>query len=194
MSVRAWSIVTLTGVGILAAPLVWNPPLGHLNLVLTRLGALAFGGGFAMIPLIEREVVAHHAWVTTHEFIDGIALGQVTPGPIMITATYLGYRLGGLVGAVTATAAMFLPSFLILIAVLPRFERIKHHRAVRSMVHGVLAGFIALLVFVLFEFARASLDGWKTVAIALAAAIALWRKVDLLLVVAGAAVVSVLIL
>ncbi len=184
----------LVGAGLLWAPYAWNPALGHLDLVLAKLGGLAFGGGFTLIPLIQQEVVAHYAWLTTREFIDGIALGQVTPGPIMITATFLGYRIAGLPGAVMSTAAVFFPSFLILMAVLPRYDRIKRQPAVQWMIHGVLAAFIALLMFVLLEFARASLDDWKTVAIASAAAIALWRKVDLLLIVAAAVPVSVLFL
>jgi chromate transporter len=182
------------GIALLAAPFAWNPLLGQLDLVLARLGAIAFGGGFAMIPLVQREVVAQHAWVTTREFMSGIALGQVTPGPIMITATFLGYRLGALPGALLATMAMFVPSFFILMAVLPWFERIKRYPAVQWAIQGVLAAFIALLVFVLVEFARVSLEGWKTVAIASAAAIALWRDVDLGLVIGAAVIVSALIL
>jgi chromate transporter len=193
LSARAWTIAVLVGAGLLWAPFAWDPALGYLDLVLMRLGALAFGGGFTLIPLVQREVVAQYAWLTTREFIDGIALGQVTPGPIMITATFLGYRIGGLPGAVTSTAVVFFPSFLVLMAVLPRFDRIKRQPVVQAMIHGVLAAFIALLVFVLLDFARASLDDWKTVAIACAATIALWRKVDLLLIVAAAVLVSVLV-
>jgi chromate transporter len=193
VSRRGWAITVLAGAGLLSAAFAWHPTLGYLDLVLMKLGALAFGGGFTLIPLVQREVVAQHAWLTTREFIDGIALGQVTPGPIMITATFLGYRIAGLPGAVLSTVVVFFPSFVILMAVLPRYDRIKRLPAVQAMVHGVLAAFIALLVFVLLEFARASLDDWKTVAIGSAAAIALWLKVDLLIIVAAAVLVSLLL-
>ena len=157
-----------------------------------KLGALAFGGGFTMIPLIQHEVVEHAGWLTTREFIDGIALGQVTPGPIVITATFVGYRIGGLLGAVTATMAVFLPSFLILMATLPRYDRIKALRPVRWMTHGVLAAFIALLAFVLLQFGQASLVDGKTWALALGAAAALWWEVDLLVIVGATAILSIL--
>jgi chromate transporter len=185
-------IAAVLAVALVAGPRLWAPALAELNLALMQLGALAFGGGFTLVPLIQREVVEHRGWLTTREFIDGIALGQVTPGPIVITATFVGYRIAGLAGAVASTAAVFLPSFLVLMAALPHYDRIKRLRAVRWMIQGVLAAFIALLLSVLVEFARASLVDWKTVGLATAAAIALWWKVDLLLIVGGAAILSVL--
>jgi chromate transporter len=193
MTVRAWMIAAVLGVALLAGPRFWAPALAELNLTLMKLGALAFGGGFTLVPLIQREVVEHRGWLTTREFIDGIALGQVTPGPIVITATFVGYRIAGLAGALGATVAVFLPSFLVLIAALPHYDRIKRLRAVRWMIQGVLAAFIALLLSVLVEFSRASLVDWKTVGLAAAAALALWWKIDLLLIVAGAAMLSILV-
>ena len=95
MTVRAWMIAAVLAVALLAGPRLWAPALAELNLTLMKLGALAFGGGFTLIPLIQHEVVEYHGWLTTREFIDGIALGQVTPGPIVITATFVGYRLRG---------------------------------------------------------------------------------------------------
>jgi len=193
MTVRAWVIAAVLAVALLAGPRVWAPALAELNLTLMKLGTLAFGGGFTLVPLIQHEVVEHRGWLTTREFIDGIALGQVTPGPIVITATFVGYRIAGLAGAVGSTVAVFLPSFLILMAALPHYDRIKRLRAVRWMIQGILAAFIALLLSVLVEFGRASLVDWKTAALATAAALALWWKIDLLLIVAGAAIFSILV-
>jgi chromate transporter len=87
-----------------------------------------------------------------------------------------------------------LPSFLVLVAALPHYDRIKRLRAVRWMIQGVLAAFIALLLSMLVEFGRASLVDWRTVGLAAAAVIALWWKIDLLLIVAGAAMLSILVL
>jgi chromate transporter len=193
MSARTWAGAVALAAALAGVPQLWNPTLGHLNLVLMKLSALAFGGGVTMIPLIQHEVVERAGWLTTREFIDGIALGQVTPGPIVITATFVGYRVGGLLGAVAATAAVFLPSFVVLLAALPHYDRIKRARLVRWMIHGVLAAFIALLVSVLLRFGPASLVDWKTWALALAAAAALWWEVDLLAIVGATAIISILV-
>jgi chromate transporter len=193
MSRQAWCAAAALAIALAWAPRLWNPTLGQLNIALMKLGALAFGGGFTMIPLIQREVVEQAGWLTTREFMDGIALGQVTPGPIVITATFVGYRVGGLLGAVTSTMAVFLPSFLILMATLPRYDRIKALRQVRWMTHGVLAAFIALLASVLLQFGQASLVDWKTWVLALGAAAALWWEVDLLVIVGATAILSILV-
>jgi chromate transporter len=193
MRARGWIVAALVGAALVWGPQLWDPVLGQLNLLLMKLGLLAFGGGFTLIPLIQQEVVGRLGWLSTREFIDGIALGQVTPGPIMITATFVGYRIAGLMGAVASTLAVFFPSFLVLVGTVPHFDRIKRQRTVQWMIRGVLAGFIGLLVFVLWQFGQASLVDWKTWALAAAAFIALWRKVDLLVTVGAAALLSVVI-
>jgi chromate transporter len=193
MRARGWIVAALVGAALVWGPQLWDPVLGQLNLLLMKLGLLAFGGGFTLIPLIQQEVVGRLGWLSTREFIDGIALGQVTPGPIMITATFVGYRIAGVVGALASTLAVFFPSFLVLVGAVPHFDRIKRLRTVQWMIRGVLAGFIGLLVFVLLQFGQASLVEWKTWALAVAAFIALWRKVDLLVIVGVAALLSILI-
>jgi chromate transporter len=193
VSRRAWASALGLAIVLAGAPRLWNPTVGDLNVVLMKLGALAFGGGFTMIPLIQHEVVERAGWLTTREVIDGIALGQVTPGPIMITATLVGYRVGALLGALTSTGAVFFPSFVILMAALPHYDRIKRWPPVRWMIDGVLAAFIALLVSVLLQFGRAALVDWKTCALALAAAAALWLGIDLLPIVGVTAVLSILV-
>ncbi len=120
-------------------------------------------------------------------------MGQVTPGPIMITATFVGYKIAGVVGAGLSTFAVFFPSFLVLVGTVPHYDRIKRLQLVQWMIKGVLAGFIALLVFVLWQFGRASLVDWKTWAIAAAAFLAIRWKVDLLLIVGIVALLSIMI-
>jgi len=193
MSGRGWVIAAFLGMGLVFGPHLWDPVLGQLSLLLMKLGVLAFGGGFTLIPSIQQEVVERLGWLSTREFIDGIALGQVTPGPIVITATFVGYRISGLVGATAATLAVFFPSFLVLVGAVPHYDRIKRLRTVQWMIRGILAGFIGLLVFVLLQFGQASLVDWKTWALAAAAFIALLWKVDLLVIVSVAALLSILV-
>jgi len=142
---------------------------------------------------MQREIVDRFGWMSTREFIDGIALGQVTPGPIVITTTFVGYKAGGPLGALLGTIAVFFPSFLIVTTLAPHFDRIKRWRPIQVMVRGILAAFIAMLLLVAYHFGREVLVDWRTWGAMAAALLALWRKVDLLIIVGvGAAVSAVL--
>lgn len=117
----------------------------------------------------------------------------MTPGPIVITATFVGYKAGGLLGALLGTVAVFFPSFLIVTTLAPHYERIKRSRPIQVMVRGILAAFIGILLFVGYPFAQEALVDWKTWGLMAVAWIALWRKVDLLLLVGVGAVLSVVL-
>ncbi len=100
-----------------AIPLIAKLGLAlSLSFIFLRIGAVTFGGGFVMIPEIENEVVNSHHWLTHQEFADATALGQITPGPVLIMATFVGYRVAGILGALFSTICVFLPSFLMTIA------------------------------------------------------------------------------
>jgi chromate transporter len=178
---------------LLVVPLAFAPNLARLNLTFMKVDLMAFGGGFTTVPLIQREVVDRFKWVSTREFIDGIALGQVTPGPIVITATFVGYKAGGVVGALLGTIAVFFPSFLIVTTLAPYYDRIKRSRPIQMMVRGILAAFIGMLLLVAYRFAQEALLDWKTWGLMAAAWIALWMKVDLLLVVGVGVVLSLVL-
>jgi len=193
MTPRARIVAAVVAACVLLLPLTFAPILSSLNLIFMKVDLLAFGGGFTTIPLIQREVVDRFGWVSTREFIDGIALGQVTPGPIVITATFVGYKVGGLLGALLGTIAVFFPSFLVVTTLAPHYDRIKRSRPVQTMVHGILAAFIGLLLFVGYRFGMVALVDWRTWALMAAAWVALWRKVDLLLIVSVGAVLSTLL-
>jgi chromate transporter len=193
MTPRGWVVAAGVALCVLLVPLAFAPVLAQLNLIFMKVDLMAFGGGFTTIPLIQREVVDRFGWVTTREFIDGIALGQVTPGPIVITATFVGYKVGGLLGALLGTIAVFFPSFVVLTALVPYYDRIKRSRPIQVMVRGILAAFLGMLLLVAYHFGREALVDWKTWGVMAAAWLALWRKVDLLLIVGVGAVLSVLI-
>jgi chromate transporter len=193
MTARGWVIAAGVALCVLLAPLAFSPVLAQLNLIFMKVDLMAFGGGFTTIPLIQREVVDRFGWVTTREFIDGIALGQVTPGPIVITATFVGYKAGGLLGAFLGTIAVFFPSFVVLTTLVPYYDRIKRSRPIQVMVRGILAAFLGMLLLVAYHFGREALVDWKTWGVMGLAWLALWRKVDLLLIFGVGAVLSMLV-
>lgn len=171
----------------------FHEPLFQLCMSLSKVGVLAFGGGFTVIALIQYDVVEKFHWVTTKEFLDGIAMGQVTPGPVMITATFLGYKLAGLWGAVMATIAGFSPSFFIITLLMPYYDRLKGMPAVQTIEQGILGSFIGMLALVLVNFGRAALIDLPSALLFFAAFLALLKKVDLLYILLIGAVLSVLI-
>ncbi len=190
MTARGLWVSGILAMCLLLVPLTFAPTLATLNLILMKVDLMAFGGGFTTIPLIQREVVDRFGWVTTREFIDGIALGQITPGPIVITATFVAYKAGGLLGALLGTIAVFFPSFVVITSLVPYYDRIKRIRSVQVMVRGILAAFLGMLLLVGYRFGKEALQGWQTWALMAAAWIALMRKVDLLVIIGAGVLVS----
>ncbi len=179
--------------GIFVVCFLWNPQLSYLALTLSKVGALAFGGGFTIIPLIQYEVVDKFHWVSTKEFLDGIAMGQVTPGPIMITATFLGFKLSGFWGAAMATLAIFSPAFFIVTLLIPHYDKVRGIAAVRIFELGILASFVGMLGLVLYNFGRTTFVDIPTILFAAAAFIALLRKIDLAYILLPGAILSLLV-
>lgn len=124
-----------------------------LALTMTKIDFFAYGGGFASLPLMFHEVVDVHGWLNSSTFLNGIALGQVTPGPIVITATFVGYLLYGIPGAIVATFGMFTPSFLIVIGLAPYYDKIRNSFHFHRVISGILFSFVGLLVSVTIRFA-----------------------------------------
>jgi len=170
-----------------------DPKITDLSISLSKIGALAFGGGFPAIPLIQYEIVDRFHWLSTKEFLDGIALGQVTPGPILITATFVGYKVSSLLGAFMATLGIFFPSFFILVLLIPYHDRLRGVEKVRMMEQGVLGSFIGMLGLVLYNFSRASFVDIPRVLIAAAAFFAIYKKVGLPYILLTGGILSILI-
>ena len=180
-------------IGIIFAVCYWlNAQLSYLAMILSKVGALAFGGGFTIIPLIQYEVVDKFHWVNTKEFLDGIAMGQVTPGPIMITATFLGYKLSGFWGALMATIAIFSPAFFIVTLLIPHYDRLKGMRSVRIIEQGILASFVGMLGLVLYNFGRTTFVDIPSVIFTAVGFIALLKKIDLSYILLIGAILSIL--
>lgn len=168
--------------------------LFNLAAVMLKIDLFAFGGGFASLPLMLHEVVINKGWLDSKTFMDGIALGQITPGPIIITATFVGYMAYGLPGALVATIAIFTPSFFMVITVAPFFDRLKTSVYFMKVINGIFASFVGLLVFVCIKFAMNVPWDVIRILLGLAALAALLRKVDILYIVPLGAVISVFVL
>jgi chromate transporter len=131
---------------------VFRRPLFDLAFLMSRIDLFAFGGGFSALPLMFNEVVHVRGWLDNLTFLDGIALGQITPGPIVITATFIGYLLYGYPGAIIATFFIFLPSFILVIALEPYFARLQRSRYFNRAIRGILYSFVGMLLSVVIHF------------------------------------------
>jgi chromate transporter len=168
-------------------------PLFSLAALMSRIDVFAFGGGFASLPLMFHEVVGVRRWMDGQTFLNGIVLGQVTPGPIVITATFVGYLLHGLFGAVVATVGILLPSFLMVVALSSYFDRLRASAYFNRVIGGVLGSFVGLLFTVTIRFATNVHWGWPHIVLAAGAFLALVLSVDLLWVVLAGTAASIAI-
>jgi len=177
----------------LAGLYIANIKLFKLATLMLKVDLFAFGGGFGSVPLMLHEIVDVRRWIDSKTFMDGIALGQVTPGPIVITATFVGYLMYGFAGALVATVAIFTPSFLILAVVTPFFDRLKTSKYFVGATKGILATFVGLLFYATIKFASAVPWDVIRMLLALGTLTALIRKIDILYVVLAGAVISMII-
>ncbi|HYX43262.1 MAG TPA: chromate transporter, partial [Pyrinomonadaceae bacterium] len=168
----------LRAIGVLAVAMPVLAKLGlliALSAIFLRIGAVTFGGGFVMVPLIKAEVVDNHHWLTPQEFADATALGQVTPGPVLITATFIGYRVAGTLGALVATVSVFLPAFIMTLAAGSSLRRFRANRQVQAFLRGVTPAVVGLLVAAAWSIGRAGIHSWMGVMLAIIAALVLLR-------------------
>jgi chromate transporter len=162
--------------------------------VFCKIGAIVWGGGFAAIPFIQHEVVDVRDWLTAKEFIDGVALGQITPGPVAITATFVGYRVLGIAGAALATIGMFLPSFIILLILLRVYDRIKDHYLVKGFLQGIMPAVVGMLLSAALVIGRESITNLPTATLGLISLVLLLvAKLDPIWLVLGGAAVGLVL-
>jgi len=138
-----------------------------LSSIFLRVGSVTFGGGLVMLPLIEAEVVNTHQWLTHQEFADAAALGQITPGPVLITATFVGYRVAGTLGALIATISIFLPAFVMTIAAASSLRRFRDNEQVQSFLRGIAPAVVGLLLAAALSVGRAGIHSWLGITIML---------------------------
>lgn len=170
-----------------------NRALFDLGILMFRIDLFAFGGGFASVPLMYHEIVDVRSWMKDETFMNGIALGQVTPGPIVITATFVGYFLHGIAGAIVATVSVFVPSFLMVVGIVPYFDRLRSSDYFNRCLSGILASFVGLLLSVTIHFALDVPWDVPRFVLAGAALVALLLRVDVLWVILTGIGISLMI-
>ncbi|MCR4612276.1 MAG: chromate transporter [Lachnospiraceae bacterium] len=123
-----------------------------LFLTFLKIGAFTFGGGYAMIPLIQKEVVTNKKWIEDKDILEIVAIAESTPGPIAINAaTFIGYRIAGFMGALAATLGVVLPSFVIIIVISYILEMFEDFKGVKYAFNGIRAGVLALIIKALYD-------------------------------------------
>ncbi len=151
------------------------PGMWPLFLVFLKIGSVVFGSGYVLLAFLRTDLVLHRAWVTDAQLVDAVAIGQVTPGPVFTTATFLGYLLRGPVGAVVATVGIFLPAFLLVAASGPLIPLIRRSATAGAFLDGVNVASLALMAAVSYQLGRSAIVDWLTVTLVIASAILLLR-------------------
>ena len=181
--------------GVLPATATADAPaasLAQVAMFLLKVGAFTFGGGLTMIAFIQEQVVSQWSWLTPQEFIDGLALGQLTPGPVLMVAAYVGYKVAGLAGAVVGSIAAFLPSFVMMLALLPVFDRARTLKWTRAALRGIAPAVIGVLAVSLVRLApHAVPDVFALATLAATVVILMLWRVNTIKVMLGGAVLGI---
>ncbi|VEP14624.1 Chromate transport protein [Hyella patelloides LEGE 07179] len=122
-----------------------------------QVGSFIFGGGLVIIPLLEFEVVEKLNWLTKTEFLNGVAIGQISPGPVVLTAAFVGYKVAGFFGAITATVSIFTPSFLFIMIATPLLQKIRNYPQVKSFLKGVTPAVLGAIAAAAIPLAQTAL-------------------------------------
>ena len=124
---------------------------GDIAVFFFKVGAFSFGGGLSMLAFMQDQVVNKLHWLTQQQFLDGLALGQLTPGPILMVAAFVGYKTTGFGGALAGAAAIFLPSFVLMLSILPMLERIKRIAWMKAALKGISPAVIGMITLALLK-------------------------------------------
>ena len=147
-----------------------------------KVGAVTFGGGLSIIAFIQDQVVNQFHWITPQQFIDGLAIGQLTPGPIIMVAAYVGYKVAGIAGAAVAAVAIFLPSFALMLSILPFLDRVRRLAWIKAAMRGISPAVIATLAVTIVQLVPHAAPDAFTSAVMLATVIVMlaWKRLPVL--------------
>ncbi len=165
--------------------------LSALFLIFLKIGSVLYGSGYVLLAYLRADFVTRLGWLTDRQLMDAIAIGQLTPGPVLTTATFIGYLLGGLKGGLLATLGIFLPSFVFVAATNPLIPKIRNSPWAGALLDGVNIASLGLMAGVAWQLGRASLIDPLTIAIALASLAVLLRfKINSTWLIAGGAILG----
>jgi chromate transporter len=163
-------------------------PLIDLALFFLKVGATLYGSGYVLVAYLQGGLVEQLSWLTQEQLLDAIAIGQFTPGPVLTTATFVGFLVAGVPGGIIATVAIFLPSFIFVLILNPLIPKMRGSKWLSAFLDAVNVSAVALMMAVLILLGRATLTSWPAAVIALAAAIAsLWFQVSSVWIILGGA-------
>jgi chromate transporter len=174
-------LAVILGGGAIAAAAAAHPrplrsvALGPIFWFFTKAGSLLFGSGYVLIAYLRGDLVHRWHWLTETELLDAIAIGQITPGPLFTTATFVGYLLAGPAGALTATVGIFLPAFVFVAASGPLIPRLRRSPASARFLDGINAASVGVMAWVLLTLGRSAVTDLATACVALACTLAMWR-------------------
>jgi len=159
-----------------------------------RIGLMFVGGGYVLIPLLKHIMVDQNGWLTLRQFLDGLAISQLTPGPLAMLATFTGFRAGGFMGGLVATVFIFIPCVVLMLIVGRNYNRLKSIDVIRNTLDGLLPAVVGLVAAAAWNMGVSSLSGIRELVI-LAVGVALfkWTKVSPMVVILGAGVVGLVL-
>ena len=158
-----------------APPVAVHASWFKVFLFFLKIGSVLYGSGYVLLAFLQRELVEQNHWLTSQQLLDAVAIGQVTPGPVFTTATFVGYLLAGNAGAIAGTIGIFLPAFVLVGVVDPWVPKLRQSPLVSGLLDGVNVASLGLMAVVSYTLGRAALVDWLTVVLALVSAIAVFR-------------------
>jgi chromate transporter len=177
----------------LVAPVASSSTLGKLLLFFLKAGSLTFGSGLVIVPFLEQGVVAQYGWLDQRQFLIAVAVGMISPGPVVITATFVGYLVAGFWGALVSTVGIFFPSFIFILVAAPLLARHGQNPNVQGFVRGAYGAAIGTILGACILLGRIAIGDWLTVLIGAASLAVLFRwKVSNPLLIAATAVMGLI--
>jgi len=179
----------------LAVPTTVSPSYGRLFFTFLKIGATLFGSGYVLVAYLQAEFIDKLHWLTQQQLIDAIAVGQFTPGPLFSTATFIGYQVGGLWGAVVATVGIFLPAFFFVLLLNPYVSKLRKSKVMGAFLDGVNIGAVGVMITATMQLSANVLIDWKTLVIGLISLllIFIWKKLNATWIVLGSALAGYLL-